>query len=53
MLVSEALAYHRDLHRGDGVTLRTDHMPRALRIAGVYIRLQLRPRLGGDEPVHL
>ncbi|MGQ0593250.1 MAG: FtsX-like permease family protein [Gammaproteobacteria bacterium] len=36
VLVSEPLAYHRDLHRGDSVTLRTDRGPRALRIAGVY-----------------
>jgi len=36
VLVSEPLAYHRDLHRGDRVTLRTDHGPQAFRIAGVY-----------------
>jgi putative ABC transport system permease protein len=36
VLVSEPLAYHRDLHRGDSVTLRTDRGPQALRIAGVY-----------------
>jgi putative ABC transport system permease protein len=36
VLVSEPLAYHRDLHRGDSVTLPTDRGPQALRIAGVY-----------------
>ena len=36
VLVSEPLAYHRDLHREDNVTLRTDRGPQALRIAGVY-----------------
>ena len=36
MLVSEPLAYRRDLHRGNSVTLRTNRGPRALRIAGVY-----------------
>ncbi|MGH8564775.1 MAG: ABC transporter permease [Gammaproteobacteria bacterium] len=36
VLVSEPLAYHRDLHREDSITLRTDRGPRALRIAGVY-----------------
>ncbi len=36
VLVSEPLAYHRDLHQGDSITLRTDRGPQALRIAGVY-----------------
>lgn len=36
VLVSEPLAYHRDLHLGDSVMLRTDRGPQALRIAGVY-----------------
>ncbi len=36
VLVSEPYAYHRDLHHGDRLTLKTDRGPHAFRIAGVY-----------------
>jgi putative ABC transport system permease protein len=36
VLVTEALSYHRDLHRGDTLWLPTDRGPEAFRIAGVY-----------------
>lgn len=36
VLVSEPLAYHRGLHAGDEIELRTDGGPRRFAIAGVY-----------------
>jgi putative ABC transport system permease protein len=36
VLISEPLAWHRGLDVGDTLTLRTDHGPRRLPVAGVY-----------------